>query len=108
MVNYGTFAPLIKVYGVLRKVFCADPVGFSSIYIRYKVKQVENIHSIGMPQKLATVNLIGPLYQNNINVIQNKNWQNLKDDSPRSVTLLTKGRPADFSCEFCEIFLTKF
>ena len=65
MVNYGTFAPLIKVYGVLRKVFCAD--------IQYKVKQVENIHSIGMPQNLATVNLIGPLYQNNINVIQNIN-----------------------------------
>ena len=73
MVNYGTFAPSIKVYGVLRKVFCADPVGFSFIYIQYKVKQVENIYSIGMPQNLATVNLIGPLYQNNINVIQNMN-----------------------------------
>ena len=70
MVNYGTFVQLIKVYSVSKKVFCADLVG---IYFQYKVKQVEKIHSTVMPQNLATVNLIGPLYQNNINVIQNMN-----------------------------------
>ena len=50
-----------------------------------------------MSQRFVMVNPTGSPYQNNvnINVIQNMNSQNLKSHSPRSATLLTKGRPAD-------------